>query len=124
MEEDQAPATWTWKPLFIAESPRWVRVLQWCRGGTLAETTVLTPLTFRRYHTLYLEAKGNRFKNKRVLMEHIHRAKAERVRTKNIQEQMEARRVKNKAMRERKAQRLAEKRQGILEVEQEDEVKE
>lgn len=57
-------------------------------------------------------------------MEHIHRAKAERVRTKNIQEQMEARRVKNKAMRERKAQRLAEKRQGILEVEQEDEVKE
>ncbi len=57
-------------------------------------------------------------------MEHIHRAKAEKVRTKNIQEQMEARRVKNKAMRERKAQRLAEKRQGILEVEREDEVKE
>lgn len=77
-----------------------------------------------RYHTLYLEAKGNRFKNKRVLMEHIHRAKAEKVRTKNIQEQMEVRRVKNKALRERKAQRLAEKRHGILEVEREDEVKE
>ena len=57
-------------------------------------------------------------------MEHIHRAKAEKVRTKNIQEQMEARRVKNKGMRERKAQRLAEKRQGILEVEREDEIKE
>ena len=57
-------------------------------------------------------------------MEHIHRAKAEKVRTKHIQEQMEARRVKNKGMRERKAQRLAEKRQGILEVEREDEIKE
>ena len=77
-----------------------------------------------RYHKLYLDAKGNRFKNKRVLMEYIHRAKAEKVRTKNLQEQMEARRVKNKAMRERKAQRLAEKRQGILEVEREEEVQE
>ena len=57
-------------------------------------------------------------------MEHIHRAKAEKLRTKNLQEQMEARRVKNKAMRERKAQRLAEKRQGLLEVEREDDVQE
>jgi large subunit ribosomal protein L19e len=57
-------------------------------------------------------------------MEHIHKAKAEKLRTKHLQEQMEARRVKNKAMRERKAQRLAEKRSGLLEVEREEEVKE
>lgn len=53
-------------------------------------------------------------------MEHIHREKAEKLRTKHLAEQQEARRVKNKAMRERRANRLAEKRQGIHEVEQEE----
>jgi large subunit ribosomal protein L19e len=62
------------------------------------------------YHELYLRCKGNVFKNKRVLMESIHKAKAEKTRTKTIEEQFEARRAKNKALREKKAKRLEGRR--------------
>lgn len=64
------------------------------------------------YHELYLRCKGNVFKNRRVLMDSIHRAKAEKVRTKALEEQFEARRIKNKAARERKAARLEQRRKG------------
>lgn len=54
------------------------------------------------YRELYSSAKGNQFKNKRVLIETIHARKAESVRLKNIQEQAEARKIKANAKADKK----------------------
>ena len=54
------------------------------------------------YHELYANAKGNQYKNKRVLMEAIHAKKAEANRLKLLVEQAEARKVKAKVKAEKK----------------------
>jgi len=67
------------------------------------------------YHDLYLKSKGNVFKNKRVLIEYIHKAKAEQSREKELAEQVEARKVRSKALREKRnaAEKKAEE-EGVV----------
>lgn len=73
------------------------------------------------YHELYLKAKGNVFKNKRVLMEFIHRKKSEKQRTKQLTDQADARRLKVKEAKRRRDERIAQKKAELLQTYQKEE---
>jgi len=60
-------------------------------------------IDMHQYHKFYLKCKGNVYKNKRVLIEFIHKDKAEYNKKKALLEQQEAKKAKARALKERKA---------------------
>merc|ERR1712219_93176 len=75
------------------------------------------------YHSLYKSAKGNTFKHKRSLVEHIIQAKAEALRERILKEEMDGKRAKVKAARERKQERVAAKQRAQFGDDEETETK-
>merc|ERR1712014_549860 len=63
----------------------------------------------RRLLRKYSKSKGNAYKNKRVLVEAIHKSKAEKMKAKALQEQQEARKEKAKVQKAKKMQKKEDK---------------
>lgn len=63
-------------------------------------------ITSAQYRKMYLRAKGNMYKNKNILIEFIHKDKADAKREAELELQRDARRAKNTVRKEKRLARV------------------
>jgi len=85
----------------MPEKVLWIRRLRVLRR-LLTRYREANKIDKHMYHDLYMRSKGNVFKNKKNLIETIHKEKNEAATQKTLKAQADARRLKNKLARERK----------------------
>ena len=85
----------------MPEKVLWIRRLRVLRR-LLRKYREANKIDKHMYHDFYLRAKGNVFKNKKTLIETIHKEKNEATSEKILKDQAEARRLKNKQVREKR----------------------
>merc|ERR1712125_190792 len=61
------------------------------------------------YHKFYLGSKGNLYKNKKVLVEAIHKERNEKIRLEKIEAEQKARRFKNLEQRKKKLEKKVQR---------------
>merc|ERR1719240_440688 len=59
------------------------------------------------YHGFYVKSKGNQFKNKKVLIEALHKAKTEKAKLKALEEQSALKKEKARIAKEKKQMKKA-----------------
>ncbi|ULU12520.1 hypothetical protein L3Y34_015647 [Caenorhabditis briggsae] len=97
----------------MPEKTLWIRRMRVLRN-LLRRYRDAKKLDKHLYHELYLRAKGNNFKNKKNLIEYIFKKKTENKRAKQLADQAQARRDKNKESRKRREERQVVKRAELL----------